>query len=820
MKKLSVFNNMTEKIYHRGERCNERLEALSNDRNSIYNEIILNNFVPREFIYYGSKRKKYFSIHDIKSEIESKRFPKRHVIITGAAGMGKTTALKWLFYNSNVKNTKYIYLNMRDFENCESLNQFFMELFHKIVDHKSSIIFLDGLDELKFIEGNGDEWDKIMEFIDKNARKNPQCRFVISTRPEHFGFYDLFVNKKIKETPDHYAVFEIQVLTKKEAFASCCLVKKLSAFDLEKSSKHFLYKWPLDENKLNGKKKNILTEKEYVKQLKNYINSMTVEDSLLNSPLLCRYGYQIICDWCSQRKNQLVPKTQSGRIENVLKSIIKWEFHDHSYSNTESESGKKDLENYEKEVVSFLAQTARTMGNKGYINKEQWRELKKGLKTNTALCVLQEESNGNLEFIHKTFENYFLAYYFATIEDWENFDSETYNIFRSLLHANHEFGIMYVEQLADGVNDLSKKICAEMMKHEKLDREDLLEYASGKKCFVYLPEISFSIEEYLSVFLDGGCIYAGNIFNRAAVNDMKKNGILEIRDTGYLKEFKKGIMFQTVDIIGIQAILPNIHYISTHFYFYSNEEFLKIYALEMVYHGPTENHRYHKEDEHVRMHGAMRDIIDFIGKEKKFWCLYHNSSVYVYQITQKNEKNMADLFKKFQLNQSLEVIIAYGIYKVMTGDENKIIRDSRFQKIDSIQFDFPSDFAIQEESESELIAYYDNHFFLVQNIYSKIHNIFDKKRFGKELETIKNLINKVASEKLRLYLYDEYLYLLYYCEEGEEMVTVAKNTCSLCEKYNHAEGIKFREFLMDDNTCFNGNDLIKVYEFVRGYIWI
>lgn len=818
MRKPSIFEDVIEKAYRRKIR-NERLEALSNDKNSIYNEIILNNFVPREFKYYGSKGKEYFSIHNIKSEIEYKGFPKRNVIITGAAGMGKTTALKWLFYNSNVKNTKYIYWNARDFEDCKSLNQFCKELSEeltqKALGHKSSIIFLDGLDELKFIEGSCDEWEEVAQLIERDTKAHPQWRFVISTRPEHFGFHHLFPKKGVKKTPDRYAVFEIQPLTKKEAFASCYLVKKLNAFDREKNREHFVNKWPIDEEE-----NNILTEKQYVKQLKEYIKSMAVEDSLLNSPLICRYGYQIICDWYSQRKIQSAPKTQNERIQRVLESIIKWEFHDHNYSNTESESGKKSLKNYKKEVIGFLVQVARTMGNEGYINKEQWYELRQGLETNTALCVLQEESNGNLEFIHKTFENYFLAYYFSAIKDWGDYDSETYDMFHSLLNTNSEFAIMYVEQLVGGSNDLSEKVCTEIMKYEDFNTEDFLEYAKGKRWLVYLPEFSFSVEEYLSVFPDGGCIYAGNIFNRETVRNIKKNGILEIRDTGYLKAFNKDSMFRTVNITGIQAILPNIHRLGTHFYIATNERLLQIYALKMVYQGSIENRRCQSNDEHIKMHGAMRDIIDFIGKEKEFWCLYHSSYVYVYQIAPENEKNMVDLFKKFRLSQLIDGIIAYGVYKAITGDENEIIRKNCFRKIDSIQFDFPSDFILREECESGLMSYYENLFFVIQWLHSKTKNTLNRKKYAERLAVIKNLTNTAANEKLKLYFYDMYLYALYCFEEGEEMVTVAKNTISLCEKYNHVEGIKFREFLMDDNTCFNGNDLMKVYEFARGYIWM
>ena len=65
------------------------------DKSYQYNETILQNFVPRKCRYYGSKQ--MVSIKKIKAEIKSRKYLQKNVILTGLAGAGKSTALKWLF---------------------------------------------------------------------------------------------------------------------------------------------------------------------------------------------------------------------------------------------------------------------------------------------------------------------------------------------------------------------------------------------------------------------------------------------------------------------------------------------------------------------------------------------------------------------------------------------------------------------------------------------------------------------------------------------------------------------------------------------------
>lgn len=131
-----------EKAYNKKQIEKKKLNILNNknfDMSYQYNEVILKNFVPRKFRYYGME--KYISIRKVKKEIESRRYLKKNIIITGQAGVGKSTALKWLFVNSNVPESNYIYLYAKMFDEMKSLDEVLLEIESIIPDDKCSIIF-------------------------------------------------------------------------------------------------------------------------------------------------------------------------------------------------------------------------------------------------------------------------------------------------------------------------------------------------------------------------------------------------------------------------------------------------------------------------------------------------------------------------------------------------------------------------------------------------------------------------------------------------------------------------------------------------------
>ena len=821
-----------------------------------YNEVILKNFVPRKFRYYGME--KYISIRKVKKEIESRRYLKKNIIITGQAGVGKSTALKWLFVNSNVPESNYIYLYAKMFDEMKSLDEVLLEIESIIPDDKCSIIFFDGLDELKCIKGNVYEFNKFINFFDKNSNyryNKPICKFVISTRPEHFGFNNMIIKNNSERSLDNYLIVELQILTKKEAFKICKSIKKMYEFYRENGLSHFTNKWPSEEMQQIS-----FSELEYIKLLKKYLYNGVMEDSLLNIPLLCRYAYQIICDWNSEGQNfsEQNNKTQSDRIEHVLKSYIKWEFHDEYTCQTENESGGISLKEYRNRVWEFLTEVAGAMGTNKSIDKEQWCKLKhiKAGEINEAYCVLQEIKHKNkvdkLEFVHNSFQNYFLACYYASMLKDKSERMEKDKSFSSLFMSNSEFAVMYIEQLMKGDNELAKQVCKELLRVGDNDFENIIEYAKGDSRFVYDPTISFTIEEYLTVFPNGVFIYAGINFDRYLLDDLRSNGILKVRNPEYLSEFRQAVISKNNYVKGIQYCLfnPGFQFILFYVYEYKQFKFIGGYhhnkdyfirkirelssqgdisynsvknnlAVRMI----LEQMQKDRNEDSVfkRFEHISKILINFMGENNKYWCLLNNSNIYIYHKVLENEDKMKNIFKKGQLEYPYEYPNLYGIYKSMVSDEN----DTYCYEKSKITFLFDATQIVHNRIDNYLQEYYGVHYNNLNLLKEKIDvennlriNISNLYKIIKVYTKIDEVVDKLHNERMRLYFSDEKLFTFYILEEQKEMHYLAKNTLSLCDKYEHFSGVKLREFLVREDICFNGEDLNRVYEFAQNYIWL
>lgn len=810
-RKMKVFSN---KIY---------------DKNSKYMEIMLKNFVSRKFQYYGVKNKKHVSIYKIKSNIENTKYWHQNIIITGQAGMGKSTALKWLYYKSNIKNSKFIFLYSKMFFECKNLDDFLTEIAKKIPNDKKCIIFFDGLDELPFIKGTAYEFQQIINFFDKSSNRDsekPNCKFVISTRQEHFNFKKMFIEKNLERNPENYSVYEIQMLNPKEAFKICKSIKKLSQYeqrcDGNEFGQHFTNKWPSKEMKNNS-----LTEKEYIKLLKKYLQSNLINDSLLNSPLLCRYGYQIICDWNSQGQSfdEKNGKTQSDKIKKVLECCIKWEFHDHFDLQTQGRKGKEKFECYEYDVFDFLVQVAGRMGSNDYIAIDEWDKLKteKNILLNDALCVLQEGGSGELEFIHNTFKNYFLACFYASKKNEEN--CEKNEILSSLLKSSSEFSEMYVEQLIVGSNKLAKRVCNELMKIHNINIEELAEYARGNMKLIYTETISFTIEEYLNIFQDGSFLYEGITFDR---DTLQINGILRVEKFDNLMNCRKEVISINPNYItGIETCIDDIECIGIHFFIYGNNVFHRIDAYGKNTAKNGDLYKQKSENEHKRMFSLMDNMIYIIGNDKRYWCLFNgNSSVFVYQINQNNENIMSILFSKSKLMNPMKCAMTYGLYKAMTESETVVVDNGYFYEISNIPYTFDANHTFLRYTDNFLCQYYKIYRDIIYLLRKKTDNEDNlewdrlKQNFHAKYSKVFSCLEDSLSEKLKLYFNDEQLLISYIFEESEKMRNLAQHTLELCEKYQNQSGVEFRKYLLRDNIAFNGHDLDKVYKFANTHIWM
>jgi len=218
------------------KRYEERLRWLENpkvDPNWAYNGVILRkkNYVSRHFGYYNPP--KDVSIKKIQREIAHGR-PARNVIVTGAAGSGKTTVLKWLFLNLRLRKDDFqhvVYISSRMVLHCESLRALADYIEDGLRDKGRCLVFFDGMDELPFVTGEPGELGQFLAlFEDSNSATLEKAgktghKFVISTRPEHFGFTDTIKNRGSERSLDTFVVFEVLPLSQKEALMACKLVK-------------------------------------------------------------------------------------------------------------------------------------------------------------------------------------------------------------------------------------------------------------------------------------------------------------------------------------------------------------------------------------------------------------------------------------------------------------------------------------------------------------------------------------------------------------------------------------------------------------------
>lgn len=521
----------------------EKLKQLSNknyDMSWQYNEVIVRNFVKRTFIYYnyGNKAEKV-SIRKIRAEIEHQRLA-RNVLITGLAGAGKSTALKWLYINSNLKDCYSIYLNAKMFSECKTLQETLDAVEKKIAGKKRCLVFFDGLDELPCISGNEKEFEDFVDFFDKKSFLDSNgviCKFVVSTRPEHFNFHKMIRKKGTKKNLDNYIVYEIQSLTPKESWKVCVSIEKLSQFDKKNHYEHFIDKWPKSSIGRNS-----LSKRQYLGLLKRYLKSTSQEQSLLTSPLLCRYAYPIIREWnlIGPDQAQQTGYSQSARIEFALSAYLKWEFHDYNSLQTATGAGLDQLISYKKKTFAFLSKIAGSMGADQLISKTQWNSIKNRnrLIGNAAYCALCEYGDGKMAFIHQSFYDYFLACYYVKVSK-RGMKDGTLSQFSHLLAFNSNFAVMYAEQLAQSGSTLAKKVCNYLLQGpaEKSFKK-LSGYVKNKRTLMYHENIPFTVEEYFEVFPLGSVKYCSANFTLDSLNNLLSTGILWLENAENLEGFR------------------------------------------------------------------------------------------------------------------------------------------------------------------------------------------------------------------------------------------------------------------------------------------
>jgi len=874
--------SISSKVIGSNDQQKERIEILKKsnvDINYHYNETLVKYFVLRRFAIYVNK-KKYIKLDAILSEIAYKHQKgiNRNVIITGQAGIGKTTLLKWLFVN--IKYNKIFshvdYISSKMVSSCKSLNDLEKYIKNILFNKGSSIIFFDGLDELSFLSGKKGELEKLLGLFE-NRTSSSNHKFVITARPEHFGLYDILINKNQTKPFDFnkYIIYEVLPLNKKEILKVCKTIKELQKYEDKENinDRHFKDKWPLRVVKDDS-----LNEKQYLKLLKKYTNETKGNESLLASPLLCRYAYQIVSDWhFSDDYNSSLNTTLSNRIKRVIDSYIKWEYHDEHSGNTFYEKGKNNLIKYKNKVIDFLSCIAYSMGADDSIKKSIWEIYRKEFKVsiNAACCVLLENDD-NLTFIHKSFKEYFVACYYIKIISNSQNDKTNIDIC-SILKTNHSLLLMFTELLLSVDDGLIKEICSCLLKEVKNKEgnvEQIAKYITGTDHLIFQSSFSFTIEQYLTIFPLGIVDYAGFTFDKEKLKQLFSDGVLEIENVDFLidcsiraisDKFEVGtIRFRPKYNDEIKVVTTDFKCVYNNttvsiggYWYYSFEikEYIKILIMKDYIYLSDRNIKTitdilndevlmthlmlikkqrdlkNKKNDYINLKKWSEYIIHFLGSDGNYWLLYNESTLCVYRMTPENAKCISNDFNCGLSINTFDCISLAGEYMSYVKEKSQHISSLAFKKTKYISVVFDADEKVVNSEENCICTYYMIHW-RNHKLFKKSKSIDDISLQEKNLdmatsigeildlyEYVENILKKQPNQKIRLIISDEKLITNYFLGKGEEMTIEAEKTLVLCDQFNHLLGREFREFLLRDDTRFIGKDKIKVYNYLEDYIW-
>jgi len=859
----------------------DRIEILKNPKNDInyhYNETLVKNFVLRRFAIYAEKIKSE-KLNRILSKIAYKhqKGSRQNVIITGQAGIGKTTVLKWLFLN--LKQNKFYnhvtYISSKMVRECKSLNDLKQNIKKKLDGKGCSIIFFDGLDELPFLSGKKGELEEFLDMFEKEI-SSIEHKFVITSRPEHFGLHDIIFNQNFRGA-ENYIIYEVLPLNQKEVLKVCKTIKKLQKYENEEDLiySHFKNKWPLRVVKDGS-----LNEKQYLRKLKKFIKENKENESLLASPLLCRYAYQVVSDWRSTDDNDNSRYTTlTERINRVINSYIKWEFHDEYEENTSSEKGRNDFKKYKDKVIFFLSNIAHSTGTDDLIDKSVWEKFRNQNKIsiNAAYCVLLE-NDGKLTFIHRSFKEYFLAFYYIILM-YNNKINITNNIeMISVLETNLSFLQMFTEFLLSVKIGLIKDICSYLLegKNNQIERvEHLSKYVNGSYCLIFQPSFKFTIEQYLTIFPLGIVEYAGYTFDRERLKQLLYNGVLEIDNIGFLPDctiraISDKLKLDTIrfkpkytDEIKLLTISFNCVYNNTTVNIggYLQEQLLtieEIYKIinssdyfsrlgksnitindilsndeymDQLLEGKKQRDEKKRADDNNKLYKWGEYIINFLGSDGNYWLFYNETTLIVHRMTPENAKRISNDFNRGLSRNVYDYLSLMGGYMSLVKEESQHLSSLVFKKNTDISFVFDANDRIINSGKNYIANYYIAHWenrqlFKINeyfdDIYSKEKKIYKAIKINEILdlyEEVEDILKNQAYQKFHLIISDEKLITYYFLKENEKMTAEAKDTLELCDKFGHILGKELRLFLLKDDTSFTGEDKNIVYKYLEDYIW-
>ena len=868
-------------VANRKEEKQARLRTLLNpsiDANFAYNEVLINNFVNRHMSFYNPPRRT--TLKNIEHEIAKQKIA-RNVIITGQAGVGKSTILKWLFANVHVKPQDFshvVYITSKMVLPCKTLNEL-GEWLESLLEGKGRcLVFFDGLDELSFVLGKRGELENFLRLFDNKSSvvmRKENHKFVISTRPEHFEFHEMIKMRGATRSLNTYVVYEVHPLDEKESLKICKLVKKLQQHEDENGfpNPHFRDKWPQRDTKKG------LTERDYLKCLAKYIKITDLSASLLSSPLLCRYAYQIISDWdgSAPTEGSRTKNTLSSQIERVIRAYVKWEYHDKHTTSTYRGKGQQEFQKFENKVFMFLSRIAATLDSDDSIARSAWQKIKSETRiatedTNAAFCVLQEDSNGNLTFIHKSFKDYFLAHFYVNLMNNSPEDKEIDKLI-SMLEQNASFASIYTELLFSLGNELTKLISLTLLKENNNDIECVTQFVKGNHRYLFPKHPSFTVEQYLTVFPAGIASYAGCVFDRERLKKLLSEGILEIDSVNYLDDCSISAVSKNASIISVHltpkydktiqlvtlsfkcVYRKNILNIGGYWHAsFTRKDFvdilLKLGLAEFIISEALTVEEllesemfqyavmYKKALDHAKqlseyemINGWRDSIVEFLGNENNYWSFFDGVSLLVCSITSRNERLISDKFMKGLSINFFDYLTLWGEYLACSVSETEFVQSLVFKKSCEVNICFDSSVDIYDSDSNCMKSYYSIHwknYQLINRLNKSTSDDADDNIFTAiSIQEILDLYNEVdnilkdrPNEKIELIISDEKLVTYFLLGKGDEVVELAEHTIGLCITFDHQKGKEFRDFLLQDETDYGKSERERVKGYLVENIWL
>jgi len=225
-------------------------------------------------------------------------------------------------------------------------------------------------------------------------------------------------------------------------------------------------------------------------------------------------------------------------------------------------------------------------------------------------------------------------------------------------------------------------------------------------------------------------------------------------------------------------------------------------------------------------------IISFLGDEDNYWCFFDGDALWVHKINAQSSKSFSDKFNSDMRKNLLDCLTLWGEYLTHVVSVSDLTALMQFKKASSIDASFGFVETLHDAEDNYLDIYYSVHwenYHLLKdtNSFSYIGTpdiAISKTILIKEAldyySQVTQKLSKNPNEKAWLILSDEMLITYFILGEGDKMVSLAEETLPLCSVYNHIEGRKFREYLIDDNTGFGLKERQVVSNYHMENIWL